>query len=270
MRSIIIFALFAFLVGTGFSQKPSVDVPDFDIVDFNKKFETAQWLVDYDNVAWKTTDVILQLDKKELERLGQEWFCFQDADKLWHAVYGKLTAAGYQLGFHFTMDPSGKIAKSEVKLDQSFLTRHARALSTGRAKLMATVPEGSPTFNQYIKENSDKTFSVWLFPAFQTDGLAAYGGEGIYTIDQSGQKVTKDESYFQLYFRGFKTKPLREVQLNYSEMKKPSLGAIFFVWYYKSYFTNILIDNEKSTSTLVRSDKGYVWVHVEKDSEKPK
>src|ERR1044071_5361751 len=63
---------------------------NFDIQDFNKKFETAQWLVEYDEVAWKTSDVVMTEDKGELAKLGAEWFCLQDKNKVWHAVYGKL------------------------------------------------------------------------------------------------------------------------------------------------------------------------------------
>jgi hypothetical protein len=130
----------------------------------------------------------------------------------------------------------------------------------------------APAFNQYIKLNADKTFTVWILPAFQTDGTAVYGAEFIYTIDATGNKITKDESYVQSTFRGFKTNPPREIWLNYRETEKPTLGAIFFVWYYKEYFTNIFIDNSKTTSTVVKNgDKGYIWVHVEKETEtKPK
>ena len=52
-------------------------------------------------------------------------------------------------------------------------------------------------------------------------------------------------------------------------MEKPTLGEVFFVWYYKSYFTKIYIDNLKSTSTVVGDGKnGYIWVNVEKDDKK--
>jgi hypothetical protein len=252
------------------TEKPATGGPDFDIVDFNKKFEVARWLVEYDNVAWKTTDELMKQDKKDLERLGPEWFCFKDKNGLWHAVYGKLTGTTYEPVVHFVVDSTDKITKSDAKIDQEFLNSHAIALSTTRAKLAKTIPENSPRFNQYIKQNSDKTFSVWLLPAFQENGTAVYGGEGIYTVDVSGQKILKDESYFQSNFRGFKSEPPREIWLSYGEMKKPSLGAIFFVWYYKQYFTKIFIDNEASTSTVIKTGDGYMWAHVEKDQSKPK
>jgi len=255
------------LVLIGASQTPKEKQPPFDTAEFTKKFELVQWLFEYDNVAWKTTDVVMALPKEQLSGLGQEWFCFQDKNKLWHAVYGKLNGEKYDVAFHYEMDSAEKIKPSTEKIDQDFLNRHALALNTARAKLADTIPPGSPTFNQFIRQNADKTFSVWLFPAFQPSRLAVYGGEGVYTIDATGKKIVKNESYFQISFRGLKTEPPREVYLDYSEMDKPSLGAIFFVWYYKSFFTKIIIDNEKSTSTVVKTGNQYIWVHVVKDEK---
>jgi hypothetical protein len=253
MRSIALLVSLLFLTFPVFSQDKKDPKPPVDIADFNRKFETAQWLVEYDNVAWKTTDVVMALPKEQLSGLGPEWFCFQDKGKIWHAVYGKLEGEKYIPAFHYEMDAGEKIKLSTAKLDQDFLNRHGQALATAVAKLEATVPPGSPVFNHYIRQNPDKTFAVWMFPAFQRDRTAVYGGEAIYTIDATGKKILKDESYFQVTYRGLKTEPPREVWLDYSEMEKPSLGAIFFVWYYKSYFTQIFIDNEKSTSTVAKT-----------------
>jgi hypothetical protein len=266
LLAIITFLLSLALVGA--SQTPKEKQPPFDNAEFSKKFDTVQWLLEYDNVAWKTTDVVMALPKEQLSGLGHEWFCFQDKNRLWHAVYGKLAGGKYEMAFHYEMDSAEKIKRSTEKIDQDFLNRHALALKTASDKLAATIPPGSPTFNQFVRLNADKTFSVWLFPAFQPDRLAVYGGEGVYTIDAAGKKIVKDESYFQVAFRGLKTEPPREVWLDYSEMDKPTLGAIFFVWYYKSYFTKIFIDNEKTTSTVAKTGNQYVWIHVVKDEEK--
>jgi hypothetical protein len=249
-------------------QAPKSDAPNFDIADFNKKFEVAQWLVRYDTVAWKTTDVLMTGDKSELARLGAEWFCFQDKNDLWHAVYGKLENNKFDLVAHYLFASDGRITRTTDKIDEGFLVSHARALVLARKKLTESTPENSPTHNQYIKRNADNSFTVWLFPAFQTNGVAVYGGEFVYTIDPAGEKITKDESYFQGAFRGFNAKPPREIWLNYREKEKPTLGAIFFVWYYKEYFTKIFIDNSNSTSTVIKTgDNGYAWVHVEKDKK---
>ncbi len=263
----ILYTVFAILLfaAIAFGQAAKSTQPKFDIADFNKKFETAQWLVEYDNVAWKTTDAVMAMPKDVIARLGQDWFCFQDTNKIWHAVYGGLTEGKYDVAIHLEMDAKEKITKSNQKIDQEFLNKHARALKTGRDKLTARVADGSPRFNQFIRQNPDKTFFVWLLPAFQPDRMTVFGGEAVYTVDASGTTILKDDSYFQEGFRGFKSEPPREIWLNYTEQDKPSLGAIFFVWYYKAYFTKIFIENAKGTSTVIKGDSGYIWVHVEKD-----
>jgi hypothetical protein len=250
-----------------FAQKPAAKGPDFDIADFNKKFEVAQWLVQYDTVAWKTTDLVMAGDKADIARLGREWFCFQDSKNIWHAVYGKLENNKFDQVFHYVVDADGNIARTVDKIDENFVIAHARALALALAKLKTTIPAGSPAHNSYIKQNDDKTFTVWLLPAFQTNGMAVFGGEFIYTVDAAAEKITKDDSYFQGSFRGFNSKPPREIWLNYQEKEKPTLGAIFFVWYYKEYFTNIYIDNSKSTSSVVKDGSNYIWFHVEKDKK---
>ncbi len=248
-------------------QASKVGKPEFDIVDFNKKFEVVQWLVTYDEVAWKTTDLALAFDKEETARMGKEWFCFQDKNSLWHAVYGKLENNKFDQVFHYVVDSAGKITRTKDKIDEAFVVLHARALDLALAKLQESTPPNSPLHNSYIRQNADRTFTVWLLPAFQRDQVAVYGGEFVYTIDPAAEKITKDESYFQGAFRGFKSSPPREIWLTYIEKDKPTLGSIFFVWYYKEYFTKIIIDNSKSTSTVIKSGDGYIWVHVEKDKK---
>ncbi len=254
---------------TSFAQKPKGKGPNFDTADFYKKSEIAAWLVEYDEVAWKTTDVLMTEDKSEIAKLGAEWFCFQDSKKRWHAVYGRFANDKYELVFHYLFDSDGKITKTTEKIDQNFLNTHANALTTARATLLTKIPPDSPKFNQNIRLNSDKTFDVWMFPAFQPNRTVIFGGEGIYQIDATGSKVIADSSYFQKDFRGFKADPPREIWLDYREIEKPTLGSVFFVWYYKSYFTNIYIDNSKSTSTVIGDEKnGYTWVNVEKEVKK--
>ena len=252
---------------SAFGDIQQTQKPDFDIVDFNKKVEVVEWLVSYDNVAWKTTDLLMASDKAELARLGREWFCFQGKEGLWHAVYGKLLNQKFDQVFHYVVDAGGNITRTPDKIDETFLVSHARALALAGTKLSESIPANSPRHNSYIKQHADKSFTVWLLPAFQTNGLAVYGGEFIYSIDRTAQNITKDESYFQGEFRGFKTEPPREIWLNYREKDKPTLGSIFFVWYYKQYFTSIVIDNSKSTSTVIKTSDKYMWVHVTKDQK---
>jgi len=267
MNKLLAIIFTVFLTTSLIAQKPDVDGPKFlDTEAFSKKAETAAWLVEYDRIAWVSTDELLKQDKKDIERLGSEWFCFQDKDKRWHAVYGKLTDGKYEMIFHFTVN-ADKIVRSDEKVDAEFLDKHATALATARAKLLTSIPPQSPKFNQYIRRNVDKTFSVWLLPAFQTNGFAVFGGEGVYTIDTTGTKIIKDESYFQKDFRGFKASPPRAVAEDYREIDQPTIGGVFFVWYYKPYFTSIHLDTKNITSTVIKTEAGFMWVNVERDTK---
>jgi hypothetical protein len=265
----LLFLFFFALTSLAYGQRS--DGPNFDIADFNKKMETAEWLFYYDMVAWRTSDTVMTEDQKEIERLGNEWFCFQK-DDIWHAVYGNYANGTYDLVFHYLVDDKGEVARTDERVDTSMTHRYSRALQTANKQLEKLKDTINLRFNQYIRENDDKTLTVWIFPAFQPNSVAVYGGEFIYTIDVGGTKILKDDSYYQGQFRGFDVGEPREIWLNYEELDKPSLGGIFFVWYYKSYFTRIVLDTKLSKSTLFKheDDKSYYWVHAEKEPEKEK
>lgn len=162
----------------------------FDIKDFSHKMEVAEWLIEYDEVAWVTSDSVMAQDEKELARLGSEWFCFEK-DSIWHAVYGKYKDNQFDLVFHYKVS-DGKVIRTSEAVDTSLLHRYSRALQTANSQIMAIRKAINLRFNQYIKENDDKTFTVWILPAFQPSGIAVYGGEFIYTIDKTGIKLLKD------------------------------------------------------------------------------
>ena len=263
------FLLFCAMTISTYGQKNKG--PQFDIVDFNSKFEVAKWLYEYDYVAWHTSDSVMIQDKSEINRLGREWFCFKDKNNNWHAVYGKYENENFDLVFHFKLDSNFKISRVPDKVDTFLLNSYSRALIIANKQIKTIRDTFNISFNQFIKQNDDKTFSVYILPAFQRNNTVIYGGEFIYLIDYSGSKILKDESYFQGDFRDFKAEPPRKIWLNYRELEKPTLGAIFFVWYYKQYFTSINIDCSKSFSTVIKgSNNDYSWLHIEKDLEKNK
>jgi len=114
-RILKLLLLLCLVLATGlciFGAAPQAEKNEFDVADFNQKFEIAQWLVRYDTVAWKTTDLVMASDKEEVARLGRESFCFQAKDGLWHAVYGKLANNKFDQVFHYVVDASGKITRT--------------------------------------------------------------------------------------------------------------------------------------------------------------
>ncbi len=254
-----------------FAQKRVSAGPTFDIVDFNKKMEVAEWLCMYDAVAWWTSDSVMAQDKEKLGRLGNEWFCFLDSNNLWHAVYGKYENGYFDQVLYFQVLGRSDIRLIDDKLDTAHVNSYSRALMTANLMLKDLKDSINFRFNQYIRKNENGTFSVWLLPAFQPNGLAVYGGEFIYTVDATGNNILKDDSYYSGDFYGHDAGAQKEIWLNYERIEKPTLGAIFFVWYYKSYFPKIMLNTSKSISTVVKTgDDGWSWIHAEKELKKKK
>ena len=237
----------------------------FDFIDFNQKAVVANWLCLYDIFAWWTSDSVMASNPEEINKLGGEWFCFETNDRNWHAVYGKYEDNKMNIVFHYLVDTTYSVSRIYETIDTAFLNTHARALMIAQEQITGIKDSINLRFNQYIKQNEDKTFTVWIFPAFQPNGLAVYGGEFIYKIDKTGTKILEDNSYYQGQFRGFKVDESREIWLNYTELEKPTIGNVFFIWYYKKYFTHINLDNKNHITTAFKDeDENYSWVHVDK------
>ncbi|MGI6291194.1 MAG: hypothetical protein ACOXZH_02030 [Bacteroidales bacterium] len=244
---------------------------NFDIKDFQQKAKTAEWLYMYDIIAWWTTDSVILADSTEIARLGPEWFCFQSDDNNWHAIYGKYENDTFDLVFHYIVDTSFKVKRVDEKVDTSILNGYSRALQTANKHIKLHTDSINIKFNQYIRQNEDKTFDVWFFSAFQPNGWAVYGKEFILKIDKTGNKVLEDNSYYDTDFRGFEVNEPREIWINQTKFEKPTLGLVFFVWYYKKYFTYIKINNKDYITTVIKdSDGSYVWMHYEKDKKEKK
>lgn len=265
MRRVIIILSFFLLSKITIGQKKEIN---FNMKDFNEKFDVVLWLYEYDAIAWWTSDSVMVQNKSELQKLGSEWFCFKDNNNIWHAAYGKLNGESYDLVFHYTVDKEYKVKKSKENIDPSLLNSHAKALRTANNELKQLMDSVNIRFNQFIRQNNDKTFDIWILPAFQSNGVAVYGGEFHYKVDQTGDNIISKDSYYQGTFLGFKTNPPREIWLNYRDKTDPTLGSIFFAWYYKKYFTSIKIDNQEYFSTPFKDGDKYTWIHVQKEKTK--
>ncbi|MBG8554307.1 hypothetical protein [Hymenobacter guriensis] len=262
MKQILLFAILSITILSVQGQKQKS--PTLDIKAFNEKFEQVRWLCEYDRVAWVTSDSVMKEDKTEMARLGSEWFCFQAQDSLWHAVYGKYAAGRFDQVFHYIVGHDGLVKRVKSQVDTALVNTHSRGLIVANQALQPIKANTSIRFNQFIKRNPDNTLSVWMLPAFQTNGVAVYGGEFYYQISPEGTRILTKQEYYQGQFRGFKTDTPRDISLGYEDVEQPTWGSIFFVWYYKSYFTKIFIENKAIRSTAFRNEnKSYSWFHVE-------
>lgn len=235
-------------------------VDDF-IQRFNLKMDTVSWLCQYDDIAWWTSDSVSATPKEEQAKLGSEWFCFKRGNR-WHALYGKYVNDQFQMVYHYEVDSNQVVKRTYTQIDSLTQNSYARAL-VNAATIQKQYPDTMKVrFNQYIRRNDDKTLSVWFLPAFTSDNIAVYGGEFYYLFDQTGNNLISKTEYSHGY-RGFKPDPKKEIWLAYENLDEPSLGSIFFVWYYRTYFDRIIVDAKKIKSTVFHDkEKGYYWVHA--------
>lgn len=264
MKQLFITILLILTTGLITAQNQASD-PEIDefMTRFNNKMDTVKWLCEYDDIAWWTSDSILASPKEERAKLGSQWFCFKEAD-LWHAAYGKFADGEYELVYHYIVDSTNYIKRIYTGIDTFTSNSFCRALING-SDLVNNFPDSAEVrFNQYIKRNADNTISLWFLPAFTENGVAVYGGEFYYLFDPYGNHlVAKSEQSYG--YKGFNPNPKSEIWLDYTFTKEPTLGAIFFVWYYRYYFDKIIIDAKNYKSSVFHNDNGHYWVHAKKN-----
>jgi hypothetical protein len=257
---VIAFSLTKLLSAQESSEKTQID--EF-IKQFNQKMDTVQWLCAYDDIAWWTSDSVYATSKEEQSKLGSEWFCFEK-DLIWHALYGKFENGNFQMAYHYTVDSNQIIKRVNSSIDTIITNSYSRALINGSNAQKQYPDSIKVRFNQYIKKNPDGTLLVWFLPAFTRDGIAVYGGEFSYLFDASGNNML-NKYEFSTEYRGYKPDQKKEIWLDYEKVDYPTLGSIFFVWYYRRYFDRIVIDAKKFKSTVFHDEKGYYWVHAKKE-----
>ena len=236
---------------------------DSFIKQFNQKMDTVEWLCWYDNIAWWTSDSVYASPKEDQAKLGSEWFCFEN-NSIWHATYGKYENGEYKMAFHYTVDSNQIITRVYTPIDTGITNSFSRALLNG-STLLSIYPDSIKVrFNQYIKKMPNGTISVWFLPAFTTKGIAVYGGEFYYLFDSTGNNLISKFEFSSVY-KGFKPDPKKEIWLEYEKVDYPTLGSIFFVWYYRKYFDRIVINAKKFKSTVFHDEKGFYWVHAKKE-----
>ena len=241
----------------------------FDKQDFEKKLALSKWLYQYDLFASRSSDSVVREHIELYKRLGEEWFCYQDHRKVWHAVYGDYKNDRYDYVFHYEGNPESlKQKRFPFPRDSVLIIRFASALHISHLRFDHDYKSktGDIHFNHYIKRNPDKTFTVWYFPGFQKNQKAVYGGEVVYTLDSNATKITHKESFFQnKYTSTIVNNRSEEIIIDYSNMEKPTLGSVFFAWTYRYAFPDMTLKTAKIVSTLhyfkERKVNNFVWKH---------
>ena len=237
-------------------------VGGFLVHQFQANDTVARWLVGYDAVAWVTSDLAMKLPADDQKRLGNEWFCFKQFD-IWHAVYGRYDSLAdrYDLVAHYQETGNGFVV-SGSPVDTSRMLDFARALHTTQAHRPSAV-RPPVRYNQYIRRLADDRIEVSLLPAWQPNGVIAYGADFRQTLDSTGRTLL-DSAYTVDRLRGIRPDTTLAFEMWDEQHEVPTVDDLFFVYAYHKYFASITIFNRRFLSRFLieSSPEQAFWLHV--------
>ncbi|HUJ42970.1 MAG TPA: hypothetical protein VLW52_05110 [Opitutaceae bacterium] len=204
--------------------------------DLEQNLQTARWMVEYDHVAWATTDLLLKESKETLRQVGPVWFCLKKDDG-WYALYGSLRAETYDIAVCYREASRDKFEKVTPP-DFPDKDRFARAISLTLPETLETTRRTTVRFNYFVRGERDQ-IAIYYLPAFQTDGKLAYGIQYTFFLDSPGRKLTSHEQLGQVLIGVFPNKG-RTVVLEMPECVVPTPQALFSMISYRDRFGDIV------------------------------
>lgn len=231
---------------------------EVDTAAFNDLLTTARWLTDYEAVCWSANETDQRFIEKPFIRLGQGGFCRPEGTGKWHIYYTEQNAGSISSHWIVTTE---KVEKMDLSASDSSLLYVFKALEDVSFQLKDVADSMNIHFDQFVKIREDGNLDVFVFPSFQPSGQGIYGAEWRFHYSAEGNKLPGTYSYIR-ELKGVWIGQPRELWLDYTSVDSPTLGAVYFAWYYKDFFTRIHINCRLSKSTLEKDAAGhYHWSH---------
>ena len=239
----------------------------FDHLTFKERVATAQWLFQYDTVAWITSDMV-EKETDEIRRKMGEWFCLEyNGD--WYALYGKYDTRTDHLNIAIQyVFRKNKFERTEEVLPSKTIDAMTRALAITRARLEPILTPLNIVHNQYIRPINKDRLEVWWFPAWQNDGRLFAGTEYRIVTDNEGQKII-EESIPNT--KPYEIRPDNNGYLIFpnDNADVPTVGNILDVFIFKKRVNLVGIRSRKFTSVFVDmpNAEGPAWIHAENSKD---
>ena len=226
----------------------------------------AEWLLQYDAVAWISSDSVVAAPDSLKARLGPEWFA-DTARGSWHVFYGSydVTVDRYSIAFHYSGPSARTLRSSTEDVDTLRVLASARALYSTQARLPADFAPAGLRFNQYLRRPTSDTLEVWLLPAFQTNGLLVIGSEATYRWDRLGSRLV-DSTLRIARYRAFRPDTTVEATVAAEDAEYPTVGHLFFLRAYSSYFRKLAIRTQRLYTTVFNGPDGPALISALRDS----
>lgn len=194
-------------------------------------------MLEYDRVAWSSTDLLMKEDKTALRKVSPVWFCLKRNDA-WYALYGANSSHGYEVAFCYAEGPGGKFHRvSPPEFPDK--DRFGRAIALTLPPLLDLTRRTTVRFNYYVRREGDR-IAVYYTPALQPDGKLAYGVERTAWVDAGGAKLLSEDAHGQV-LSGVIPGRQRTLTLEMTDCAVPTPQAFFTMLAYRGLFADIVV-----------------------------
>lgn len=229
--------------------------PGFDLKQFNKNEEQAQWFMKYDSMITRVTTF-------ERSLAGKDFVCFQDK-KGWKVVAGTFDSLGMSGATWFQVDGKNVVSAMKKKGDTVLVASLSRAIFNG-AKLHAKLNIKSAAWKKYARVNLDLTITVSMYCDQDASGTIWYGPECAWWFSADGNNLVTTKIVNKApMMAGIQGQALN---LSCPTEKMPTIGAMWVAYRMMEKYPEINVAYKTGTSTLHYNvvDKTYSWQHAAK------
>lgn len=250
----ILLAFFVVIIACSSGQAQDIVDASADTAGLARMTVLSRWLIEYEEVSLYMTEEKEEYKKTPIVRAGQTGFAYQDGESSWHVFSGKMSEGNFIPTMHRILLQDGKISEGSLEQNPD-LSSYASALQNCYASFKEVTDTIGVHFNQFIRKKAEGEYEVYFLPAFQPSGQAIYGCEWKGIWDSKLKKV-KDVSLYCAGVKGIWIGQPRVLWLNYRDCKAITLGGVFFMEYFQSFFKTINLDTQ--LFTLSKSEEG-IW-----------
>lgn len=255
-KKYIIQILFTFLLYNSYSQN------EIDNTWFSNNFRIVRNIESQLNAQWFASLSLGAESDSVLKLISPEPVCI-NIDKNKNVVfYGVWDSCSFTPIVKYEID-SSFVVKRILSEKNETLYKYVNLIIKAKSELRKKEIDEKIEINWYVVEQSD-VFHLVALPVIQENGFIIYGFEyHLFFIKETDNMQELILCNSNLLY--FKPNSSRNIELLSENCEKPTVGELFFVWYYKKYFKSIFLNCNSNRATIVSwgGDK-YSWGVIKK------
>lgn len=253
MKRTILSALLFLFTLTGLNAQGGFGLPSgFDLKQFQKNEELALWFLQYDSTIMR----VVQFDNSVS---GKDFLCYQDK-KGWKVAAGTIDSLRFRNVKWYSVDTRNVVTALKKPGDTILVNAMSRSLYNAN-KLHSKLKFADAAWKKYVKQNTDLTFTVYMFCDKDASGNVWYGPECMWWFSANGSNLVTTKVTNKAPVMA--TASGKTLSFSCPTEKMPSLGTIWMTHRIMSQYPEVAVSYKTGTSTLNynSAEKTYSWQH---------